>query len=203
MTTTIQMVRHGQTEANITGFCSGRSGIDLNETGYQQVRRLAARLAKTPITALYTSPLLRTRNTAAIIAEPHRLKLTELEEFIEIDLGDWTGKYFSEIGQEWPVLWQQWVTDPLEVTVPNGENLARITERALKGLEKVAAAHRDNDVLVVTHDIIIKVLVIHTLDTTNRIYRHFDISNASLSTIRYQKNRPRLVTLNDTAHLID
>lgn len=203
MTTTVRLVRHGQTEPNITGFYAGRSDNDLNEAGYQQVRRLSARLAKIPIAAVYTSPLRRTRRTAAILAEPHQLELTDLEELIEINLGDWEGKYINEIKRGWPGLWRQWLIDPSEVTVPNGENLTQITARAVKGLRKVVAAHQGQEVLVVTHDITIKVLVAHALGATNRIYRHFEVSNASLNTIRYRNNRPYLIALNDTSHLED
>lgn len=203
MTTTVRLARHGQTEPNITGFLAGRSDDDLNEAGYQQARRLSARFAGMPIAAVYTSPLRRTRSTAAILAEPHQLELTDLEELIEIDLGDWEGKYIDEIKRGWPELWRQWILDPSDVTVPNGENLTQITARAVQGLEKIVSAHQNHEVLVITHDIIIKVLVMHALSATNRIYRRFDVSNASLSTIRFENNRPHLITLNDTSHLYD
>jgi len=199
----VRLVRHGQTEPNITAYYAGRSEDDLNETGYQQVRQLADRLASLPIAAIYSSPLPRTRRTAVILSEPHLPEYSELEELIEIDLGDWTGRYVAEIKQIWPELYQQWTLDPSEVTVPNGENLARVTERAVQGLVKTVAANRGREILLVTHDIVIKVLVIYALGATNHIYRHFDIGNASLSTIRYRNDRPHLISLNDTIHLND
>ena len=84
MTTTILLVRHGQTESNVTGFYMGWSDQDLNEAGYTQVESLSARLASLPITAAYTSPLRRTYNTAATIARPHNLELNLLDDVVEI-----------------------------------------------------------------------------------------------------------------------
>ena len=88
MTTDILLVRHGQTESNITGYYMGWSEEDLDDTGLAQVRSLSARLSRLPIAAIYTSPLRRTYTTATIIAEPHRLPLIVMDDLIEIKLGD-------------------------------------------------------------------------------------------------------------------
>ena len=95
MTTTLFLVRHGQTESNITGYYMGWSDEDLNETGYAQVRSLASRLAGSSITSVYTSPLTRTYTTAEIIAEPHNLKPRVLESVIELNIGDWQGLHMD------------------------------------------------------------------------------------------------------------
>ena len=69
MTTTILLVRHGQTNSNITGYYMGWSDEDLNNVGYTQVRRLSSRLASLSIASVYTSPLRRAYATAEIFAE--------------------------------------------------------------------------------------------------------------------------------------
>ncbi len=120
VTTTILLVRHGQTNANAAGFYMGWSDEDLNESGYTQARRLSARLASLPIASIYTSPLRRAYTTAAILAEPHKLELTVLDDLIEIRLGDWQGLHMDEIKRRWPELWQQSRLDPSELTLPNG-----------------------------------------------------------------------------------
>ena len=84
MTTTILLVRHGQTESNITGFYMGWSGEDLNDVGYDQAHSLSSRLANLPIASVYTSPLKRAYTTAAILAQPHGLGLDILHDLIEI-----------------------------------------------------------------------------------------------------------------------
>jgi broad specificity phosphatase PhoE len=202
MTTTVFLVRHGQTRSNTTGFYMGWSDEDLDDSGYAQVRRLSARLANQPIAAVYTSPLRRTCTTAAILAEPHKLDLEVLEDLIEIRLGDWQGLYRDEIRQRWPDLWQQVITYPSDAALPNGESFQQVTERAARAFEAITSANQNQQVAIVTHEVVVKVLVAHTaLATTNSIYRRFDVSNASLSIIRIIDGKTRLVTLNDTSHL--
>jgi len=157
--TTILLVRHGQTNANATGFYMGWSDEDLNELGYTQARRLSARLASMPIASIYTSPLRRAYTTAAILAEPHKLGLMILEDLIEIQLGDWQGLHMDEIRKRWPELWQQSRTDPSELTLPNGESYRQVTERAVRALKRVAEANCGKQAAIVTHEVIVKVLI--------------------------------------------
>ena len=198
--TTILLVRHGQTNANATGFYTGWSDEDLNELGYTQARRLSARLASMPIASIYTSPLRRAYTTAAILAEPHKLELTVLDDLIEIQLGDWQGLHMDEIKKRWPKLWQQSRTDPSELTMPNGESYRQVTERAVRALKMVAEANRGKQAAIVTHEVIVKVLIAHVLGVSNSIYRRIEVDNASLSLIRVNNN-PQLIRLNDTLHL--
>ena len=201
MTTTVFLVRHGQTESNVTGFYMGWSDEDLNEVGYIQAHRLASRLAGLPITPVYTSPLQRAYTTAAILAEPHRLEPKALDDLIEIQLGDWQGLHMDEIKRRWAGLWHKWRVDPSNLTLPNGESLSEVTERTISTFERIVGANRGKQVVIVSHDVVVKVLVAHVLGVSNRIYRRFDISNASLSVIQFIKGSPRLAMLNDMSHL--
>ena len=200
VTTTILLIRHGQTNANAGGFYIGWSDEDLNELGYTQARRLSARLASLPIASIYTSPLRRAYTTAAILAEPHKLELTVLDDLIEILLGDWQGLHKDEIKRRWPELWQQSRTDPSELTMPNGESYRQVTERAVRALKTVLGANRGKQTAIVTHEVIVKVLVAHVFGVSNSIYRRIEVGNGSLSIIRVGENL-QLVRLNDTSHL--
>lgn len=201
MTTTVLIVRHGQTESNTTGFYMGRSDEDLAEVGYKQVRRLSSRLARLPITSVYTSPLRRAYATAAILAEPHELEPRVLDNLIEIDLGDWQGLHMDEISRRWPELWQQWRNDPSEVVIPNGESLTKVTERAIPAFHRIVEANRGKQAIIVAHEVIVKVIVAHVLGAPISIYRRFDISNTSLTAIQFIDDKPRLIGLNDTSRL--
>lgn len=201
MTTTVLIVRHGQTESNTTGFYMGRSDEDLAEVGYKQVRRLSSRLARLPITSVYTSPLRRAYATAAILAEPHELEPRVLDNLIEIDLGDWQGLHMDEISRRWPELWQQWRNDPSEVVIPNGESLTKVTERAIPAFHRIVETNRGKQAIIVAHEVIVKVIVAHVLGAPNSIYRRFDISNTSLTAIQFIDDKPRLIELNDTSRL--
>jgi broad specificity phosphatase PhoE len=201
MTTTVLLVRHGQTDSNISNFYMGWSSEDLNEVGYNQVSRLSSRLSSLPVHSVHTSPLRRTHTTAAILAEPHRVKPVVMDDLIEVNLGDWQGLYATEIEQRWTEIWRQWRIDPSSVTVPGGESLTQVTERAIRALHRVVASHQGEVTAIVTHEIIVKVLVAHVLGAPNRIYRRFDINNASLSVVRIAGDQSWLAGLNDMSHL--
>ena len=106
MTTTVLLVRHGQTRSNVTGYYMGWSEEDLDEVGYAQVRKLSSRLAGLSIASIHTSPLKRAYTTASLIAEPHVLEMKPLDDLIEIKLGDWQGLHESEIARRWPEMWR-------------------------------------------------------------------------------------------------
>lgn len=200
MPTEIFLVRHGQTNANVDEYYMGWSDEDLNESGYRQAYCLSSRLACLNIAAIYTSPLKRARTTATIIAEPHRLEVESVSDLIEIQLGDWQGMHRDEIKRRWPELWRQSRTDPSDLRLPGGESYKEVTKRAVRGFDMVSQTNRNKQIVIVTHDAIIRVLVAHVLGVPNSIYRRLEIDNASLSLIRIAQS-PKLVKLNDTSHL--
>ncbi|MEE8373987.1 MAG: histidine phosphatase family protein [Dehalococcoidia bacterium] len=201
MATSVVLVRHGQTRSNATGFVMGWSEEDLDDTGYAQVRKLAYRMAALPVSSIYSSPLRRTLATASIIAEPHGLEPRVLEDLIENNLGDWQGLHEDDIWRGWPELRKQSMIDPSDITMPNGESFRQVTERAVRAFEMVLSANEGGQPVIVTHDVIVRVLVAHVLGVTNSIYRRLMINNASLSVIRVADGKSTLVTLNDVSHL--
>ena len=201
MTTRIILVRHGQTESNRTGFYMGHSSEDLNETGYSQAQCLSAKLAELPVASIYTSPLRRTLSTASVIAQPHKLEPIPVKGLIENYPGDWQGLHKDEIISKWPELCQQWLTDPTAVTLPNGEKFEEVAERAIRAFDIILKSNEGKYVIIVTHEIIVKVLIIHALGAPSNIYRRFDINNTSVSTMRITDKLIHIETLNDTSHL--
>jgi broad specificity phosphatase PhoE len=200
MTTTVLLIRHGQTRSNVTGFYMGWSNEDLSDVGYTQARKLSARLAGLPIASVYTSPLKRAFTTASLIAEPHRLKVKPLDDLIEIKLGDWQGLHESEIERRWQELWRQSQIDPSGLAMPNGESFGQVAERAVRAFEAVVADNRGKQVVMVTHDIVVRILVAYVIGVPYSIYRRIKANNASLSVVWVNKGAKRLATLNDTSH---
>ena len=201
MSAIVFLVRHGLTKSNIDGFYMGRSSEDLNEAGYTQARRLSLRLARLPIASIYTSPLRRAYTTAAILNEPHRVELTVMESLTEIHLGDWQGLHVDEVKRRWPELWRQSRVDPSEITLPNGESVWETAERAVRAFETVVETNPGKQIVMVTHQYIVRAIVAYTLGVSNSIFRKFDIDNASLSAIRVGNGTFRLIMLNDTSRL--
>jgi len=158
-------------------------------------------MAGLAIGSVYTSPLRRAYTTAKILAEPHSLGVNVLDDLIEIQLGDWQGQHEDEIRKRWPELWKQSQTDPSELTLPSGESFRQVAARAVRAFETVLAASPGDHTVIVTHDVVIRMLVAHVLGVPNSIYRRLEIDNASLSVVRVTDVNSQLVTLNDTSHL--
>ena len=81
--------------------------------------------------------------------------------------------------------------------------MSEVTERAANAFERIVGSEQGKQVVVVTHDVVIKVLVAHVLGASNHIYRKFDIGNAALSMVQVVRGNPRLIMLNDTSHIED
>ncbi len=201
MTTTVLLVRHGQTRSNVTGFYMGWSNEDMNDIGNTQAHSLSSRLASLPITAVYSSPLQRAHTTATILAKPHGLEVQVSDNLIEIQLGEWQGLHRDEISQRWPEFWRQSRIDPSELTMPNGESFKQVAERAIRIFDKVVATNQGGQTVIVTHEVVVKSLIAHALGAANSIYRRFEINNASLSVVQVINGNLQLITLNDTSHL--
>jgi probable phosphoglycerate mutase len=133
--TTILLARHGETDWNRDLRFQGHADVPLNDTGRAQARELARSLVGEPIDAVYSSDLLRARETAEIVAE--RLGLpVELDDGLrEIDVGSWQGSTRAELdGREW-----------------DGETYDDHRHRTVAAILRIAERHPGASVLVVAH----------------------------------------------------
>lgn len=202
MDTTVLLVRHAQTLSNISGRYMGWIDEDLSEEGFWQAKQLSRRLEGWPIASAYSSPLRRTCRTAEIITMPHSLPVSPLPGLGEIRIGAWEGMSAAEIEAKFPHIWRDWRRDPSSIQMPDGESLAQVRERAIASFEGIVEADRGRQALIVTHDVIVRLLVAYCLDVDTSIYRRLEVANASLTIIQLTEGRCRLRLLNDTGHLM-
>ncbi len=201
MKTTLLVVRHAQTLSNITGRYMGWIDEDLSEEGVWQAEQLCQRLRHWSIAAVYSSPLKRAFRTAEIVALPHSLSVQRLDELGEIRIGAWEGMFAEEIAANFPSLWRAWKTDPSGMQPPGGESLTQVQQRAVAALENIAQSNQGQQVLMVTHDVVVRLLVAYCLRVSPSIYRRLEVGNASLTVIQVRDDKCRLRLLNDTGHL--
>lgn len=201
MDITVLLVRHAQTRSNVTGRYMGWIDEDLSEDGVWQAERLSQRLRNWEIASAYSSPLKRAFRTAEIIAAPHALSVSPLSDLGEIRIGAWEGMSEEEIKVKFSHIWQVWKAEPANAVVPGAESLAQVQDRAVAAFERILETNQGRQVLVATHDVIVRVLVAHCLGVSNSIYRHLEVANASLTIIQLVNGRFRLRLLNDTGHL--
>ena len=203
MSTTLHLVRHGVTASNRAQRYMGRSEEPLASDGRLQARHLARRLASRDIAAMYSSPLRRTKETAAIIAQPHALDVEVAVDFNELDLSRWEGLTAAEVEARDPQAWQTWCREPARLKLTGIEAFGRLRERVRRGLQALVKRHEGAGVVVVTHDGIIRVAVVEGLGLDVGIYRSLPVDNTGLTTLEFSADRVYLRALNDTGHLDD
>jgi probable phosphoglycerate mutase len=203
--TRLLLVRHGATQLTAEDRFSGAVGVDLSKEGRAQVRRLSRRLADDPISAIYCSPLSRTVETAAILAEPHKLPLIHREGLKEISHGRWEGLTRVEVESRFPDEYAAWEADPFTFAPQDGESGVGVLARALPVIRQIVVAHAGQSVVVVSHKATLRLLLSSLLGFDARGYRdRLDQSPACLNVIDFKDPvRARLMLFNDVSHYQD
>lgn len=201
MVTRFILVRHGQTEWNLVERYRGRADIALNDTGREQARRLAERLAGEPIAAVYAGPLQRTLATAEPIAAAKGLWVQSLRALIDIDFGAWQGLTGAEAEARYPALYGLWLNRPGEVRFPEGESLGEVRRRAMAAVRDLARRHQGETVVLVSHKIVNKVILCAVLGLSNHAIWRIDQDNGAINRFEFEGGRWMVRTINDVCHL--
>jgi probable phosphomutase (TIGR03848 family) len=197
-TTTIVLLRHATTPATGKRLGGRTPGVHLDEAGREQARAAARRLASLPVSAVYASPLERTRETAADVARRHGLRVRLERGLLEVDYGDWTDRPLAQLRRL--ALWQTVQQAPSRVTFPGGESIRAAQQRAVETTERLAAAHKGETLVLVSHADVIKAVVAHHLGMGLDLFQRIVISPASSTVLVLPDGAtPALLTLNDTS----
>ena len=199
----IVYVRHAESLWNPIGRYQGRLDPELSERGKKQAPLIAKALKKYNPTALYSSPLKRTYQTAEYIGEELNLPVNIDENLIEIDHGDWAGMLVEEVKEKYPDMFRQWLYEPETVDFPNGESLYDVYHRVKRFQEEVLEEHDGETIIAVSHTVPIRASFVAGLDLSLRKFWSFGCDNASYSILEYEKIRPILYKLNNTYFLGD
>ena len=202
MTTRLFLVRHGATQLTAENRFSGAVGVDLSDEGRDQVRHLANRLAGDAVQAVYCSPLSRTVETAAILAEPHRLNPVHRDGLREISHGRWEGLTRDEVETRFPGEYEAWDADPFTFAPEGGESGLAVLARALPVVREIVLGHEGKNVLVVSHKATLRLILSSLLGFDARGYRdRLDQSPACLNVVDFKDPvRARLMLFNDVSH---
>lgn len=153
VTTTLVLVRHGETDWNRDRRVQGQTDIPLNETGRRQALALSAELNGRAFAAVYSSDLVRAYETATILAEPRSLTVIPVPALREKDFGSWEGLTDAEVLRRFPhALAGPW---------GDAETSAEVSTRVVAAVSEIVAAHAGDAVLVVTHGGPIRALLRH------------------------------------------
>jgi phosphoserine phosphatase len=197
----IYVVRHGETTWNKEEVFRGRKDIPLNDTGLRQAERTGRFFADKGVSAVYSSPLARARQTASKIGEASGVPVNVDDAFIDMDFGPWEGLSLAAVQQRFPQLLDTWRKYPHRFRVQGAETLARVRKRVRSGLQEAIA---DGPVVViVTHRVICKLLALHFLGVSNRFFWKVKCDPASITLAEQTGDEITLSMVNQTLHLQD
>lgn len=200
MKTTILLVRHGQTDWNLTRRAQGHIDIPLNATGRQQSQLLARRLASWRIQAIYSSDLARASETAAILGQEIGLKPILDAAFRERNGGIFQGHTGEELKRLHPESLQAFLEHGRP---PSGaESNLDLARRAVPRLEEIAEAHRGQEIALVSHGGTLRVIIAYLLGLPVGRKAPFRVSGNTGLTIAEMSDGECVITLlNDICHL--
>jgi len=159
------LARHGQTEWNAQRLRQGQLDSPLTSDGVMQAQSFAALLRNQAIDAVFSSPLGRARSTAHIIAGHIRVPLVVIDELAEVHHGQFAGLSNEEINTRYPGELDRRARDMYHWAFPGGESYADADLRARRALALIAA-HQAGRPLIVSHEMIGKMLQRHLLRLT-------------------------------------
>ncbi|MBI1730144.1 histidine phosphatase family protein [Candidatus Acetothermia bacterium] len=207
----LYLVRHGETEWNRKNLCMGQLDIPLNDLGIRQAERLAERLSKIKIDALYSSDLSRASQTAQIIAKRRTLRPIAMKDLREIFLGEYQGLSTEELRERFPSAYlipSGKAAQAKELAYPEIETRTQLYNRGVKILNQISDQHPNQTVVIVSHGGLIRCLTSYVLGQ-NANYKEaifyslaMDCSNCSITLVRKEPDGLfKLAVVNDTSHL--
>nr|WP_230156132.1 histidine phosphatase family protein [Peribacillus sp. Bi96] len=187
--TTICLVRHGQTDWNAQGKLQGQTDILLNEHGKIQARQCGEFLMKEDWDVIITSPLIRARETADIIAHYMDVPVIEKIEFIEKNFGVAEGLTSAEREAKY-----------IDKVYPGQESQESLRNRLMKGLQEIQKEFPKKRVILVAHGAVIH-FILRLMSNESIVSTEMRLFNACLSTIRFEADSWIINDFNQVTHL--
>lgn len=195
--TVVLLVRHGLTPTTGARLPGRAKGLHLSDKGREQAAATAERIARLKkVHAVYTSPLERTRETAAPIGKATGQRPHVTRGLLECDFGDWTGRPLKELNKlpEWRTVQRY----PSGFRFPNGESFVEMQTRITTTLGKLVATHPGETVVAVSHADPIKAAVADALGTHLDLFQRIMIAPCSVTAIWYGSEGPAVLATNST-----
>lgn len=208
--TLVLLVRHGQTPTTGKVLPGRAPGLHLAQTGQEQAERVAQRLAawsrpEPPrgastkpgrIAAIYSSPLERTRETAAPIAKALGLRVQVTRGLLECDFGEWTGAELKKLMKlpEWATVQRY----PSGFRFPGGESFTAMQARMVTAISDLVRRHPGQVIVAVSHADPIKAAVADALGSHLDLFQRIVVSPCSVTAVSYGMTGPTVLAVNST-----
>ena len=180
MNTTIYLIRHGLTAANKDDVFAGRTQEPLHPEGVTQLAEVGGSLAGLGISQILCGPLARTRQSAGIVGELLAVPVDAEEALTEISIPHWDGLSKEAIRARFGPEYPTWLADPAGFRVPGCETIAEVQNRAVTCLEAIFSGYPGQNLLVVSHLIVVRTLLLHYLGRPIADFRAIKVNNAQV-----------------------
>ena len=196
MKQTLLFVRHGQTTWNVEHRLPGQlPGVELNDTGRQQAKKLADALAVLPISAIISSPLERAYETAQIIMHGRNLDIQTDPDLMDTNIGPWAGQIIEELSKNDPS-WKEYVRNP-DIAPVGVETFPQVQQRVIASVERWRTHEEIGPYPVfVAHADVVKLLIAYYTGLEAGKAGALHIDNATVSLVEFEKDQhPHVVAI--------
>ncbi|MGH9297552.1 MAG: MSMEG_4193 family putative phosphomutase [Acidimicrobiales bacterium] len=192
--TVVCFVRHGTTPTTGKVLPGRARGLHLADAGRKEADGAAERLSGTAVSAVYSSPLERARETAARIAERTGKPVVIEKGLVECDFGEWTGAELSKLRKlpEWKTV-QHW---PSGFRFPGGESFQEVQGRLQATVRTLCERHRGEVIVAVSHADCIKAALASALGVPLDLFQRIVVGPCSTSVIAYGSEGPAVLAMN-------
>jgi len=199
VTRRILLMRHGETDASAKGRCYGKLDIPLSEEGRLQVERASELIQSLQPNVIISSPRIRASDSAAIVAKSCPVTIETQEKFAELDFGDCEGLRYEEVERKNPKFYASWMSNPTDVTFPNGESYVAMSERVINAYQQLVETAEHEKILVVAHGGVNRIILAHVLGIAPEHVFRMEQTYACVNCIDYYGITPLLRVMNAIA----
>lgn len=198
--TTVLLVRHGRTPTTGQVLPGRARGLHLSDEGKAQAERAAQRIAALTrpkskgVTAVYSSPMERARETATPLAKLLGLKVQQHKGLIEADFGTWTGRNLSELSKL--PEWTQVQRYPSGFRFPGGESFSEMQTRMTGAIAELVQKHPGEIIMCASHADTIKAAVAAAMGSHLDLFQRIVIGPCSITAITYTHSGPIVLAVN-------
>ena len=187
--TTILLIRHGQSVANLENVFAGHLDKPLTELGVKQARLTAEYIKENfSVDAVYASDLSRAFATGKEVADSLGLTVISDRELREVDGGKWEGANYLTLPEEYPEEFGIWLSDIGHARCPEGESTAEAQQRMVSALRRIARDNEGRTVAVATHACVIRCVMSYCKDKSTENMKDVPwVSNASVTVLKVER----------------
>ncbi|MGB7926306.1 MAG: histidine phosphatase family protein [Pyrinomonadaceae bacterium] len=205
-TTSVLLIRHGQSQGNAEGRFGGHTSTPLSQRGRLQTEATARALASETFTAIYSSDLRRAVQTAEPLARLTRLEINKTEAFRERSVGVMEGLTFEEAAAQHPEQYGALLRRDFDHVLVGGESYRQMLDRASRHLDHAIEQHRGGRIIIFSHTGTICILTLHLMGALDAPeLRPVWITTANCGITRFELRSDgfvRVLAINDTRHLV-